>query len=213
MLIPGKTCSHGVYSVRDTILIGFCSPVKFPIYAQPKTYSLILRCIVKLQYWPPSQREETRAVLEIRKNDIRASKERPKWNQLIPAGIFIFYLASTEVILELTSPQELFQWTVLNFATASQQPGLVSVTLTSQHGICLGKTHIKYYGRKEVLNTIVRSPILVKEICEEYSMVYGFGETNMEAINSGILGKLNLVNSFSVLGISWRWEKLLRVTV
>jgi len=53
----------------------------------------------------------------------------------------------------------------------------------------------------------------VKEICEEYSTVYGFGETNMEAINSGILGKLNLVNSFSVLGISWRWEKLLRVTV
>lgn len=87
----------------------------------------------------------------------------------------------------------------MNFAAASPQPGLVSVTLTSQHGIVLGQTNIKYYGQKEVLKTIVHSPRLVKELCEEYSMVHGFGETDLEAINSRILGKLNLVNSFSVL--------------
>ena len=73
---------------------------------------------------------------------------------------------------------------------------MVSVTLASQHGIDLGQTNIKYYGRKEVFKTIVHSPSLVKELCEEYSMAYGFGETDMEAINSRILGKLNLVNSF-----------------
>jgi len=70
-----------------------------------------------------------------------------------------------------------------------------------------------YYGVKEVLKTIVRSPNLVKELCEEYSMFHGFGETNMETVNERTLGKLNLVNSFSVLGISWRWEKLLCATI
>ena len=103
----------------------------------------------------------------------------------------------------------------MNFATASPQPGLVSVTLTSQHGKNLGQTNIKYYGQQEVVKKIVRSPFLVKKLCEEYSMVYGFGETgetDIEALNSRILGKLNLVNSFTVLGISWKWEKLLCVT-
>ena len=38
----------------------------------------------------------------------------------------------------------------------------------------------KYYEMKEVLEQIVRSSILMKRICEEYSMVYGFVETNME---------------------------------
>lgn len=76
---------------------------------------------------------------------------------------------------------------------------MVSVTLTSQHGIYLGQTNIKYYGRKEVLKTIVHSPLLVKELCDEYSMVHSCGETDMEAINFRVLGKLNVVNSFSVL--------------
>ena len=84
---------------------------------------------------------------------------------------------------------------------------MVSVTLTSQHGKYLGQTTIKYYGVKEVLTTIVHSPYLVKELCEVYSMQHGFGETNMETINDRILGKLNLVNSCSVLGICWRMEK------
>jgi len=82
---------------------------------------------------------------------------------------------------------------------ASPQPGLVSVTLTSQHGIDLGQTNIKYYGVKEVLKKIVRSPILMKQICEEYSMVYGFGETDMEAINSRILGITDPMQLFRLL--------------
>ena len=102
----------------------------------------------------------------------------------------------------------------MNFPTASPQAGLVSVILTSQRGKHLGQTNIEYYGLKEVLKEIVQSPSKTKTLCEEYSMAHGFGETAiMEDINETTLGKLNLLNSFLVLRISWRWEKLLCVTV
>ena len=75
MLIPGKTCSHGMSSVRETILIRFCSPLR----AAQNIYLDTQTCVL----WNFSidrqlTEKEQKAVLEIRKNDIRACKERPQ---------------------------------------------------------------------------------------------------------------------------------------
>lgn len=45
---------------------------------------------------------------------------------------------------------------------------------------------------------IVYLLFLVKELCDEYSMVYSCGEIDMEVINFRVFGKLNVVNSFLV---------------
>ena len=45
---------------------------------------------------------------------------------------------------------------------------------------------------KQMVN-IVHSPHLMGKIFEEYGKAYGFATTNMETIDSGIPGKLDLI--------------------
>ena len=66
---------------------------------------------------------------------------------------------------------------------------MVTVILESQHGIRLGKTHIRYFDRKEeVLEEIVFSPDVTRTFKTLLPEMY----RSEEAENSGILGKLNL---------------------